>query len=68
MAEAYKNAYLDITSSAQDFYTCPASTTPGRRRIAGICVRRGCRPRARERNADPGHRSGRPTPRARAVP
>jgi len=27
MAEAYKNAYLDITNSAQDFYTCPGSTT-----------------------------------------
>ena len=27
MAEDYKNAYLNITNSAQDFYTCPASTT-----------------------------------------
>ena len=27
MAETYKNAYLDVTSSAQDFYTCPGSTT-----------------------------------------
>ena len=27
MAEAYKNAYLDITSSAQTLYTAPGSTT-----------------------------------------
>ena len=26
MAEAFKNAYLDITSSAQTIYTAPAST------------------------------------------
>lgn len=27
MAETFKNAYLDITSSAQTVYTAPASTT-----------------------------------------
>ena len=27
MAEAFKNAYLDITSSAQTIYTAPASTS-----------------------------------------
>ena len=26
MAEAFKNAYLDVTSSAQTIYTAPAST------------------------------------------
>tara|TARA_R100000005_G_C4892805_1_gene138757 strand:+ start:106 stop:438 length:333 start_codon:yes stop_codon:yes gene_type:complete len=27
MAETFKNAYKDITNSAQTIYTCPASTT-----------------------------------------
>ena len=27
MAETFKNAYLDVTSSAQTVYTAPASTT-----------------------------------------
>lgn len=27
MANTFKNAYLDVTSSAQDLYTAPASTT-----------------------------------------
>mgnify|MGYP003130770937 CR=1 FL=1 len=27
MAETFKNAYLDVTDSEQDFYTCPAATT-----------------------------------------
>lgn len=27
MANTFKNANLDITSSAQDIYTCPSSTT-----------------------------------------
>jgi len=27
MANTFKNANLDITNSAQDIYTCPASTT-----------------------------------------
>ena len=27
MAETFKNAYLDITNSAQTVYTCPGSTT-----------------------------------------
>ena len=27
MAEAFKNAYLDVTSSAQTLYTAPASTS-----------------------------------------
>ena len=27
MAETFKNAYKDITSSAQTIYTCPAATT-----------------------------------------
>ena len=27
MAETFKNAYLDVTDSEADFYTCPGSTT-----------------------------------------
>ncbi len=27
MAETFKNAYKDVTNSAQTIYTCPASTT-----------------------------------------
>ena len=27
MAETFKNAYLDITNSAQTVYTCPSATT-----------------------------------------
>lgn len=27
MAETFKNAYLDVTNSAQTIYTCPGSTT-----------------------------------------
>ena len=27
MANTFKNAYLDVTSSAQDLYTAPANTT-----------------------------------------
>lgn len=27
MANTFKNAYLDVTSSAQDLYTAPAATT-----------------------------------------
>ena len=27
MAETFKNAYLDVTTSETDLYTCPASTT-----------------------------------------
>ena len=27
MANTFKNAYLDITNSAQTVYTCPGSTT-----------------------------------------
>ena len=27
MAETFKNAYLDVSDSEADFYTCPGSTT-----------------------------------------
>ena len=27
MAETFKNAYLDVTDTETDFYTCPGSTT-----------------------------------------
>ena len=27
MAETFKNAYLDVTDTEADFYTCPGSTT-----------------------------------------